>query len=161
MNIYRDRFQKIHERPEGEPLHWRMSAYGVVRNEKGEILMVLPAWGESYDLPGGGVAIHERIHEGLRREFYEETGFRVEIEDMPFYVGESDFFMDHSNEFMHVVILTYRARLIDPTKRDADVVNTADGFEIRDMKWMHPRELTEANVRAIHWPVIRSLQQVS
>ncbi len=158
MKIYRDRFQQIHEKPEGEPVHWRMSAYGIVQNEKDEILMVLPAWGESYDLPGGGVEIHERIHEGLRREFYEETGFRVEVEDIPFYVGESDFFMDHSKEFMHVVILTYRARLIDPTKRDAHVVNTVEGFEIRDMQWVHPNDLNETNVRPIHWPVIQKLQ---
>lgn len=159
MPIYHDRFQQIHEKPDGELVRWRISAYGVAQNDKGEILMVLPAWGTAFDLPGGGVEIHERIEEGLRREFYEETGYRVEVESVPFYVGESDFFMDVSNEFMHVLILTYRVKIIDPSKRDAHVVNTVEGFEIRDMKWVKPHDLKIEDVRSIHWPVIQQIQK--
>ncbi len=65
-----------HEVPLSE-IVWRPAAYAIIIQER-KILMV-PQW-DGYDLPGGGVDIHERIEEGVIREVKEETGFDVVID---------------------------------------------------------------------------------
>ncbi|MCR4311658.1 MAG: NUDIX hydrolase [Candidatus Uhrbacteria bacterium] len=157
MRIYRDRLQNIHEKPVDAPLHWRLSAYGLLENDKGEWLMVEPAWTTRLDLPGGGVEIDESMRDAVKRELYEETGYKVEAEEMPIYLGENDFYYDYIDQFQHCIILVYRIRLTDE-KRDAEVVNTVEGFEIRDMRWVDPKSLTEDQVQPIFWPLVARMR---
>lgn len=49
---------------------YRISAYGVIRNEAGQILMVNEH--DFFTLPGGGWDYGESLHEALVRELYEE-----------------------------------------------------------------------------------------
>lgn len=117
--------------------------------------MVEPAWTKRLDLPGGGIHVEERILEGLKREFYEETGYRVTVEEVPLSMFESDFFHSITKTFEHVLGFTYRARL-EGESRDAHVVNTfEDGFEIRDMRWVNPTLLKEEDVQPCHWKAIQ------
>jgi len=68
-----------------DELIWRPSIYGVLLRE-GKILLSRQ-WG-GYDFPGGGVDINETLEEALQREFFEETGLRVELE-VPIFCGTS------------------------------------------------------------------------
>ena len=56
----------------------RTSAYGVIKNEKG-ILLVRDRTSsdKKWDLPGGGIEPKERLLDGLKREIKEETGLDV------------------------------------------------------------------------------------
>jgi len=56
----------------------RTSAYGVIRSEKG-ILLVRDRTSsdKKWDLPGGGIDPGERLLDGLKREIKEETGLDV------------------------------------------------------------------------------------
>ena len=56
----------------------RTSAYGVIKNEKG-ILLVRDRTSsdKKWDLPGGGIDPGERLLDGLKREIKEETGLDV------------------------------------------------------------------------------------
>jgi len=145
----------MHKKPDSEPIVWRPGAYGVLENDKGEWLMVEPTWSTRLDFPGGGVEKDESIHEGVTREFYEETGYRVDVDDQPLFVDESYFYHEQLG-YCHCVIMIYRATLKDD-KRDAHVVNTfEDGYEIRDMRWVSPESLKEEDVSPIFWKFIQS-----
>ena len=57
-------------------LSFRPSVYGIlIENNK----ILLSKQYDGYDFPGGGIEIHETIEEALKREFFEETGIKVEL----------------------------------------------------------------------------------
>jgi 8-oxo-dGTP pyrophosphatase MutT (NUDIX family) len=51
---------------------YRVSLKALIRNDKGEILVVKEN-GSQWSLPGGGIDHEETIHEALKREMYEEA----------------------------------------------------------------------------------------
>lgn len=57
----------------------RTAAYGVVKDEKGVLLVRDRSSEEKWDIPGGGLDPGEDLLTGLRREIYEET--KLEISD--------------------------------------------------------------------------------
>ncbi|MDD4271383.1 MAG: NUDIX domain-containing protein [Patescibacteria group bacterium] len=59
---------------DSKKLIFRPSIYGILI-EKNKIL--LSKQFDGYDFPGGGAYIHETIEETLKREFWEETGFKI------------------------------------------------------------------------------------
>lgn len=157
MTTYYDQLQRPHEKSDGEPVVWRPSAYGILENDKKEWFFVRPTWTKRLDLPGGGVEQEELIRDGLAREFYEETGYRVEAEAQPVYLGERNFVHKHLG-FCNAIIVIYRVRLLNE-QRDAHVVNTFDdGFEIEDSFWIDPSTLIEDDVTPVIWPYIDSLR---
>lgn len=158
MNLYRDMHQVIHEKPGGKVVLWRVSGYGLIENEKGEILMVTSGRTGRLDLPGGGVNVEESLRDGIVRECLEETGYDVVVDDQPFFVGENKCFDIIDEQFQHVLLLTYQARIIsgDPSKSQPD-----SELEVADVRWVHPSVLTEDMVQPIHWSVIQLLQTAS
>lgn len=67
---------------------YRISAYGVIRNDKDEVLMVNEHG--YYTMPGGGWDYGESLHEALVRELYEEIALESDfgetiITALPFY----------------------------------------------------------------------------
>ena len=77
---------------EASKLIFRPSVYGIlIENSK---ILLSKQW-DGYDLPGGGVDIHETLEEALKREFFEETGIRVELLK-PVFCGTSFFNPSHS-----------------------------------------------------------------
>lgn len=56
----------------------RTSAYGVIKDEKGVLLVRdRTSSNKKWDLPGGGIESGERLLDGLKREIKEETGLDV------------------------------------------------------------------------------------
>lgn len=82
---------------EADKLIFRPSVYGVLI-ESNKILLSRQ-W-DGYDMPGGGIEIHETIEEGLKREFIEETGIEVELLQ-PFHCETSFFNPSHSAKHKH------------------------------------------------------------
>lgn len=62
---------------EADKFKFRPSAYGLLIKE-GKIL--LSPQRDGYDFPGGGINIDETVEEALRREFWEETGLKIEVD---------------------------------------------------------------------------------
>ena len=50
---------------------YRVSAKAIIRNDKGEVLLVKENGGD-WNFPGGGIDHGETVHEALKRELYEE-----------------------------------------------------------------------------------------
>jgi len=75
-------------------LIFRPSVYGIlIKHNK---VLLSKQW-DGYDFPGGGVDIHETIEGALKREFFEETGIRVELV-APIYCRTSFFNPSHSKK---------------------------------------------------------------
>ncbi len=70
---------------DAKKLIFRPSIYGILI-EKNKILLS-KQW-DGYDFPGGGAELYETIDDTLKREFWEETGFKVK-RDKIIYVGTS------------------------------------------------------------------------
>jgi 8-oxo-dGTP diphosphatase len=51
---------------------YRVSLKALIRNDKGEVLVVKEN-GSQWSLPGGGIDHEETIHDALKREMYEEA----------------------------------------------------------------------------------------
>lgn len=61
-------------------LHLRPSAYGIVFDEVGRVLLVSdPFFGFKWSVPGGALEPGETLGQALKREFIEETGLEVEV----------------------------------------------------------------------------------
>lgn len=67
---------------------YRVSAVGVIRNDKGEYLLVDEH--NRWSFPGGGWDFGESLHEALKRELYEEIALKSDFTEkvitaIPFY----------------------------------------------------------------------------
>ena len=95
-----------------ENLRFRPSVYGVLI-EGGKILLS-KQW-DGYDFPGGGIEISETIEEALKREFFEETGLKVEL-IMPTHVGSAFFHPAHSskskNEYWNTQLMYFLVKKV-------------------------------------------------
>ena len=152
MNIYFDETGKEHQKPGHIDSEWRISAYVCIQSDK-RILMVQPTWNKNWELPGGGIEKEESIKEGIIRECYEETGYKIEVHDQPVSVGERNFFSKALGKFFKSVILIYAGNLIEKTPNQA-MINTVEKNEIASVKWVRLEELNESNVHPIVWPTI-------
>jgi 8-oxo-dGTP diphosphatase len=92
-----------YEIPVGD-LQWRPSAYGIVI--KDDKVLLSRQFGDSYDLPGGGVDLGEELEAAVIREVKEETGIDV---TNPINLGaENSFFHSaHGNKKSYHAILLY------------------------------------------------------
>ncbi|MFE5713257.1 NUDIX hydrolase [Streptomyces sp. NPDC056501] len=63
------------------PLH-SVSVAGAVVREDGRLLAIRRADNGTWELPGGVLELAEAPEEGVAREVWEETGIRVEVEEL-------------------------------------------------------------------------------
>lgn len=139
--------------PHGEPVFWRISGYALVEHD-GKLLAVIPTWNTLFELPGGGIEVEERITDGIIRECYEETRYRIRtVGNIPFYFSEENFYHRHHKKFYHSLIIVYLAELND-IKQNRSVINTSDGYEIRKVVWRELKFFTEENTHRIVYPAI-------
>jgi 8-oxo-dGTP pyrophosphatase MutT (NUDIX family) len=157
--IFFDATQKPVEKPESEPINWRVSLYSLVFSSDDKILVIQSNFSGKYELPGGALELTENIADGLARECYEETGYKIKaVSQTPFYSGEQFFYGSISKKFYHSVHLFYEAELVNETP-DAAAINGDGRNETAKVEWLSLDQLTEANCHAIHWPVIKMLQE--
>lgn len=71
--ICHDIYGKLYK-VDAKKLVFRPSIYGILI-EKNKVLLS-KQW-DGYDFPGGGAELHETIGQTLKREFWEETGFKI------------------------------------------------------------------------------------
>lgn len=86
----------------------RVAAYGVARDDAGAVLLVRGVRGRWY-LPGGGVRHGEHPVEALQREFGEETGLTVVVEDLITVMSD---LVPEDDVMWHSVRLVYRVTVV-------------------------------------------------
>lgn len=126
-------------------LIFRPSVYGLLLN-KGKVLLS-KQW-DGYDFPGGGIHIYETIEEALKREFFEETGIKVEP-IKPIHCETSFFSPSHSklhkNQYWNCVLIYYLVRKVgghlskdnldEEEQEYADMPEWIDIQKIKDIKF--------------------------
>ncbi len=157
--IFYDLRNSPHQLPEGMTVNWRISAYGLIQNQNQEVLVVVPTWRDSYDLPGGGVDKGEKIHEAIIREVYEETGYRATLDsNLPFHIEETNFYNNDENQYYYSINMFYKCKLISNVQ-NSSVINTIVEDEISKVEWRKINELTEKNCFFTHYKAIQRFKQ--
>ncbi len=86
-----------------------------------------------FEFPGGKVEFGESLEEALKREFFEETNLRVNVESMP--MRTFSFFTDKGRR--HSIELVYRVSLA----KDESVDNLRLSKEHDSFRWLLPDEI--------------------
>ena len=161
MEVFYDANLNEYVLPAGETIHWRISACSLVLSEDGKLLVNIPTWDTLYELPGGGIGPHETIIEGMIRECYEETGYRIEaIDNAPLYISENNFYHRSTQRFCRALRLFYRAQLISSIQ-DLHAINSSENpNEISKVEWIRLSDLNEKNCHVVEYPGIKLLQKL-
>ncbi|MFD2613175.1 NUDIX hydrolase [Paenibacillus gansuensis] len=115
-------------------------------NEK--ILVIRKSLGPyvgQFDLPGGRLEVSESLEEGLKREFNEETGFKVEELNN---IGVCDFsvlwtLQDNSTEYVHHIAILYEVIIVSG-KIGGSVVQF-EGQDSNGYDWISINDVTPRN----------------
>lgn len=115
------------------PLH-SVSVAGAVVREDGRLLAIRRADNGRWELPGGVLELAEAPEEGVAREVWEETGIRVEVEEL---TGV------YKNTTRGIVALVFRCKPSGGEERTST--------ESTAVEWLTPEEITDrmAEVYAI------------
>src|SRR3989338_2626898 len=156
MTIFLDIHQKPIELPANEKVHWRVAAYPLVRSSDDKILLVtIQENSKFYILPGGEVELQESLIEGLQRECYEETGYKVTVNSpVPLFVGETHFY---HNGFFHCINLVFSSSITD-LKQDMEVINSVEANEIASVDWIELSKISEKNCHPMFYPATKAIQ---
>ena len=157
QKIFYDYQRNIVEKPDGAEVFWRPWAYGLLRNEKGEILLVMPHTNPMLELPWWGIDTFEEFHESLEREFYEETGFAVEtITPLPIHIAQNLFYVKKRDKFCHTLYFLYECRLSwkDLSKKYWE---THHEDTMAQVVWVHPKDITRKNCHANSYKVLKEV----
>ncbi len=154
LAVFRNSSGRVIEKPEGVPIHWRPSAYAAITSpdHPGCVLMVRPSGDEElWQIPGGGVEVHEGLLQGLRRELQEETGYdavQIHTEDVAIY--EEAFYWRSKDQFYHAVLFIFAAQVAAGAPEKMRTGDPIDGHEIHEQRWMSLAEINEQSVHRVH-----------
>jgi 8-oxo-dGTP pyrophosphatase MutT (NUDIX family) len=123
-----------------DKLQFRPSVYGLlIENDK---ILLSRQW-DGYDFPGGGIEIDETIEEALKREFFEETGMKIEPV-IPIHC-ETDFFnpdytKKYKGQFWNCIMIYFIVKKIGGKLSKDNLCDTE--LEYADMpEWMNLKEI--------------------
>lgn len=136
-------------------LSFRPTVYGVLV-EKDKVLLS-KKW-DGYDFPGGGMEIEETITEALKREFWEESGLKVEIGDV--LLCENSFFKNpFKEEYYNSVLMYFSCKKIggrittdnfdEHEKEYADMPEWVDINKVDELKFYDPTDCAKT-IRKAH-----------
>ncbi|MET7547096.1 NUDIX domain-containing protein [Streptomyces sp. NPDC005500] len=113
------------QQPKSTPLH-SVSVAGAVVREDGRLLAIRRADNGTWELPGGVLELTEAPEEGVAREVWEETGIRVEVDEL---TGV------YKNTTHGIVALVFRCKPSGGTERTSAESTAVD--------WLTPAEVAE------------------
>lgn len=124
---------------------FNIRVYGILKNNN-RILLVHEHAGsiEFVKFPGGGLEFGEGLHEGLIREFAEETGLDIEIEH---HIYTTDFFQQSAfkpNDQLISVYYAVKAKGEIDIREDSHEIIVNGRIEKLRFFWVELHELHEA-----------------
>lgn len=115
--------------------YYRVSLKAIIRNKKGEVLVVKEK-GSKWSLPGGGIDHDESFEDGLKREMYEEA--KITQPFLANIVGVDAFFRLKNQDYLMWVVceLTFDKPLLYGVGEDADEVAFMDPALFKNSKFL-------------------------
>ncbi|MFD5199800.1 NUDIX hydrolase [Streptomyces sp. NPDC058375] len=114
----------IRQETPSTPLH-SVSVAGVVVREDGRVLTIKRADNGTWEPPGGVLELAEDPEDGVRREVYEETGIKVDVDRL---TGV------YKNTSRGIVALVFRCRVEGGSEQLSD--------ESAAVEWLTPDQVT-------------------
>lgn len=115
--------------------YYRVSLKAIIRNKKGEVLVVKEK-GSKWSLPGGGIDHNESFEAGLKREIYEEA--KITQPFLANIVGVDAFFRLKNQDYLMWVIceLAFDEPLLYGVGEDADEVAFMDPTVFKNSEFL-------------------------
>ncbi|QPC82229.1 NUDIX hydrolase [Phototrophicus methaneseepsis] len=130
-------------------LTWRPSAYGLIFNEAGYVLVLDNIYNGRLEFPGGGVEIWESLSDAVAREIWEETGFTAQVGEM-IHMQEA-FFVTPSGKQWHVLQHYFFATITGGTLRNPILEDES----ATNPHWIDPTTLYETSL-TIGWAALQA-----
>lgn len=118
---------------------YRVSVKAIIRNEKGEILVVKEHDGADWSFPGGGWDHHETEHEALARELYEEVNYQGDFTSKP--VATAVFWVELRKAWLLWIVYEV----------ETENQNFSIGDECTALTFIDPKTLKDSPHRTERW----------
>ncbi len=143
---------KEHESSEDKEVSWRPSAYALVI-KNGKVLLVRAKSHGKWELPGGGVELNEKIKDGLVREVFEETGYKLSVKDsLPLYLADNCFYAPDMDKYFRAIRLVFESEV----NGESNTEKVDFEKEVLGIEWIELSELKNYEVKQI---VLDSLKE--
>lgn len=97
------------------------SVSAIIHDEKGRLLLQKKVGSEGWSLPAGAIELGETPEAALKREVYEETGFKVESASLSHAFGGDEFRYIYPNgDQVEYTVLMYRCEVRYPPEKPMD-----------------------------------------
>jgi ADP-ribose pyrophosphatase YjhB (NUDIX family) len=134
---------------------FRPSAYGFIVHDKA-ILVMRNKSNNKLWFPGGGIEMHERLEDGLKREVKEETGIEIEIKKL-ILTKENFFYYQPLDEAYHAFLFFYVCRPLTTNLVPDDAV---DDLESEKPRWMPISKIKQDDISDLSEDIYNKLKQL-
>jgi 8-oxo-dGTP pyrophosphatase MutT (NUDIX family) len=147
---------KEHTLPKNKQVSWRPCATAIILDNNKLLLIKSKSHG-LWELPGGGIEINESIAEGLIREVFEETGYKIKITNqLPIYLNDNNFYALDLDTYFRSIQMVFLST-IENKKQETKHINFEE--EIIEIKWFNLNALPEKEIHSRTLSVLKNLKK--
>lgn len=135
-------------------VQFRPSAYALIKNSKGKILMIRDGRCKhvQWELPGGGLEVGESPQQAAKREVREEVGYTITCKQLLF---TETTYMFRKNTFSQCLIFVFEARLLSKKQHRQKL---AEKNEICEAHWFSPKEIRKLPIADMHKKILKIIK---
>ena len=136
-----------------DALRFRPSVYGIAFNAaRTHVLLTRTRGIDIWELPGGAVELGEPLPDALTREYLEETGVPILVDEPVYFTQEFFAFPDEAEGWASISLFFMVTAQRDPDPR---YVEPGTGLVNYGARWMAVRRLEEISMHAHHYDAVQ------
>ena len=133
---FKDWWGKEHSIPKNKSIYWRPSAYGLIIKNN-QVLLIKAKMHGIWELPGGGIEFNETISEALKREVYEETGYKITVKNnQPIHIQDNYFYAPDLDKYFRAIPMVFLAKITTDKQK-----KLRDNKEVSEIAWFNLNHL--------------------